>query len=204
LMNIRLGLEVLLDQKLDLLEGRRVGLVASPSSIDHDLRSTVERLHRQPEINLVALFGPEHGLRGDAQAGKHVDTYTDPLTGLPVYSLYGETRTPTAEMLQNLDTIVIDLQDGGVRFYTYLATMTHVMEAAAAHDCAVIVLNRPAPITAATVEGPVLDPAYRSFVGSYPIPVRYGMTIGEMARLVNTHFGIGCDLTVVTMQGWSR
>ncbi|HLV35079.1 MAG TPA: DUF1343 domain-containing protein [Spirillospora sp.] len=203
-MNIRLGLEVLLDQKLDLLEGRRVGLVASPSSIDHDLRSTVERLHRQPEINLVALFGPEHGLRGDAQAGKHVDTYTDPLTGLPVYSLYGETRTPTAEMLQNLDTIVIDLQDGGVRFYTYLATMTHVMEAAAAHDCAVIVLDRPAPINAATVEGPVLDPAYRSFVGPYPIPVRYGMTIGEMARLVNTHFGIGCDLTVVTMQGWSR
>lgn len=203
-MSVELGLENLLADRLDLIAGRRVGLVASPSSIDQALTSTVTRLHQHPRVNLVALFGPEHGLRGEAQAGEPVSTYSDPVTGLPVYSLYGDTQKPTPEMLRGVDVLVFDLQDAGVRFYTYLATLAHVMQAAAEQNLPVIVLDRPAPIGGHKVEGPVLDPAYRSFVGPYPIPIRYGMTIGEIARLFNETFGIGCPLEVVPMSGWKR
>ena len=203
-MSTRLGLEVFLGERLDLVAGKRVALVACPSSVDRRLRSSVELLHKHPAVNLVALFGPEHGLRGQAQAGERISTYIDPVTNLPVHSLYGETYKPTPEMLAGLDAIIIDLQDGGVRFYTYLATVTHIMESAGAVDCPVILLDRPAPITASRVEGPVLDPAFTSFVGPYPVPLRYGMTIGEMANLANAAFGIGCDLTVVPLANWSR
>lgn len=203
-MSVELGLENLLARRLDLIAGRRVGLVASPSSVDQALTSTVTRLHQHPRVNLVALFGPEHGLRGEAQAGEPVSTYSDPVTGLPVYSLYGDTQKPTPEMLRDVDVLVFDLQDAGVRFYTYLATLAHVMQAAAEQSLPVIVLDRPAPIGGHKVEGPVLDPAYRSFVGPYPIPIRYGMTIGEIARLFNEAFGIGCSLEVVPMSGWKR
>lgn len=203
-MTIKLGLEVFLDGQHEAVIDKRVGLVACPSSVDHQLRSTVELLYEHPAINLVALFGPEHGLRGDAQAGNHVGTYVDNLTQLPVHSLYGETHKPTSVMLDNLDTLVIDLQDGGVRFYTYLATITNVMNAASEQDKSLVILDRPAPITAARIEGPILDPEFSSFVGPYPIPIRYGMTIGEISLLINEHFEIGCDLTVVPMENWSR
>ena len=142
-MNVKLGLENLLTQQLDLIIGQRVGLVASTSSVDRDLTSTVTRLHQHPDVKLTALFGPEHGLRGEAQAGESVDTYTDPLTTLPVYSLYGKTHKPTPDMLQGIDVLVFDIQDGGVRFYTYLATLAHVMQAAAEHHLPVIVFDRP-------------------------------------------------------------
>ncbi|MCZ7540949.1 MAG: DUF1343 domain-containing protein [Anaerolineae bacterium] len=203
-MRVRLGLESLLAERLDLIAGRRVGLVASPSSVDQALTSTVTGLHQHPRVNLVALFGPEHGLRGEAQAGEPVSTYSDPVTGLPVYSLYGDTQKPTPEMLRDVDVLIFDLQDAGVRFYTYLATLAYVMQAAAEQRLPLIVLDRPAPIGGHKVEGPLLDPAYRSFVGPYPIPIRYGMTIGEIARLLNETFGIGCPLEVVPMSGWER
>ncbi|MCY4019965.1 MAG: DUF1343 domain-containing protein [Chloroflexi bacterium] len=203
-MTIRLGLEVFLEETAEGLAGKRLGLVACPSSVDRDLRSSVERLHRHPAIDLVALFGPEHGLRGEAQAGVPVAAYTDASTGLPVNSLYGEARRPSPDMLRDLDAIIIDLQDGGVRFYTFLATALYVMEAAAAAGCEVILLDRPAPITGARIEGPLLDADFASFVGPYPMPIRYGMTIGELAQMANTEYGINCDLTVIPMQGWTR
>jgi len=199
-----LGLERLLSEQVDLVAGRRVGLVASTSSVDRALTSTVTRLHQHPAVRLVALFGPEHGLRGEAQAGEPVATYIDRGTGLPVHSLYGDTKKPTPDMLHEVETLLVDLQDGGVRFYTYLATLAYVMQAAAEQDIAVIVLDRPTPIGGHKVEGPVLDPEYASFVGPYPIPIRYGMTLGEVARLFNDEFGIGCALEVVPIAGWAR
>lgn len=202
-MSIKLGVDVFLEAHLDSVSGLRLGLLACPSSVDGDLRGTVERLHWQTEVNLVALFGPEHGIRGEAQAGSPVASAIDPLTGLPVYSLYGETQSPTAEMLGGLDAIIIDLQDAGLRFYTFLATALYLMRAAKETGAAVILLDRPVPISANRVEGPMLDAAYRSFVGPYPLPIRYGMTLGEVARLVNER-DIGCDLTVIAMRGWSR
>ena len=202
-MTTTLGLEVFLEAHLALVAGSRVGLLACPSSVDSQLRSAVERLYRHPDVNLVALFAPEHGIRGDAQAGRPVASAIDPLTTLPVYSLYGETQSPTAEMLSGIDAIIIDLQDAGVRFYTFLATMLYVMAAAKEAGIAVIVLDRPAPIGGHRVEGPLLDSAYTSFVGPYPLPLRYGMTLGEVAGLVNDR-DIGCDLTVIRMRGWSR
>ncbi len=202
-MTTELGLEVFLEAHLDRVAGSRVGLLACPSSVDRQLRGSVERLHRHPAVNLVALFGPEHGIRGDAQAGSPVASAIDPLTGLPVYSLYGERKSPTAEMLADLDIILIDLQDAGVRFYTFLASTLYVMWAAKAAGVAVILLDRPAPISGRHVEGPVLDPAYTSFVGPYPLPIRYGMTIGEAALFVNER-DISCDLTVIPLRGWSR
>ena len=202
-MTTKLGLEVLLESQLDLVAGQRAGLVACPSSVDRHLRSGVELLHEHPDINLVALFGPEHGIRGDAQAGAKVDSGVDPLTGLPVHSLYGKTQRPSPDMLSDLDLVIIDLQDGGVRFYTFVATALYVMEAAREAGIQVVILDRPAPINGDRVEGPVLDPAYSSFVGPAPMPIRYGLTIGELARLRNEQ-DIHCDLTVVPLQDWSR
>ena len=178
-------------------------MLACPSSVDGQLRSSVERLHRNPDVNLVALFGPEHGIRGDAQAGSPVASGINAITGLPFYGLYGETQSPTPEMLRDIDVIVIDLQDAGLRFYTFLATTIYVMEAARDAGIAVIVLDRPAPINGNRVEGPVLDPEYLSFVGPYPLPIRYGMTLGEVAQLINDQ-DIGCQLNVVAMRRWSR
>lgn len=202
-MTTKLGLEVLLESQLDLVAGKRVGLVACPSSVDRDLRGSVERLHEHSAINLVALFGPEHGIRGDAQAGAKVDSTVDPLTQLPVHSLYGKTQRPSPDMLRDLDLIIFDLQDGGVRFYTFVATALYVMQAAREAGISVVVLDRPAPITGTRVEGPMLDPAYHSFVGPAPLPIRYGLTIGELARLRNEQ-DIHCDLTVVPLRNWSR
>ncbi len=201
-MTTRLGLETFLDSSTDLVAGKRVGLVACPSSVDRQLRSSIDRLHRHPAVNLVALYGPEHGIRGDAQAGAKVASGIDPLTKLPVHSLYGQTQKPSADMLRDIDMIIIDLQEAGVRFYTFVATMLHVMEAAARAGISVIILDRPAPINGEVIEGPVLDPAFRSFVGPAPLPVRYGMTIGELARLLNER--VDCDLQVIPMRNWTR
>jgi uncharacterized protein YbbC (DUF1343 family) len=204
-MNTRLGLEVFLDDPAQFVgQSKRVGLVASAASLDHELIHSAERLFRHPAVNLKALFGPEHGLRGAVQAGEKVKTGLDPVYGLPVYSLYGETYRPTADMLRDLDVLIIDLPDGGVRFYTYLSTLAHVMQSAAEQKIPVIVLDRPAPLNGNAVEGPILGMDYTSFVGIYPIPIRYGMTFGEIAGLFNTAFQIGCDLTVVRMQHWRR
>ncbi len=203
-MTTKLGVEVLLESRLDLVAGKRVGLVACPSSVDRHLRGSVELLHEHPQINLVALFGPEHGIRGDAQAGAKVDSAIDPLTQLPVHSLYGHSQRPAPEMLRDLDLIIIDLQDGGVRFYTFVATALYVMQAARDAGIGVVLLDRPAPINGVRVDGPMLDADYSSFVGPAPLPIRYGLTMGELARLLNEQDDVHCDLTVVPLGNWAR
>ncbi len=161
-------------------------------------------MHNDPDVDLTALYGPEHGVRGDAQAGEYVEYYLDEETGLPVYSLYGKTRKPTPEMLEGIDVLLFDIQDVGTRFYTYIYTMAYAMEAAQENDIPFIVLDRPNPLGGHKVEGPVLDPDYASFVGKYPIPLRHGMTVGELAELFNEEFQIDADLKVVKMNGWKR
>ncbi|KZE38795.1 hypothetical protein AV656_07790 [Bhargavaea cecembensis] len=201
---ISLGVDVLLDEQKELIEGKRVGLITNPTGVDKDLSSIVDLLHNDPEVELTALYGPEHGVRGDAQAGQYVEYYIDEVTGLPVYSLYGKTRKPTPEMLENVDVLVFDIQDVGTRFYTYIYTMALAMEAAEEKGIPFIVLDRPNPLGGEKVEGPVLDPKFASFVGQYAIPLRHGMTVGELAKLFNAEFGIGADLTVVEMKKWKR
>lgn len=201
---VKTGLDVLLEDDARLLHGKRVGLITNMTGVDRELRSSVDLLARLPGVELVALFGPEHGVRGDAQAGDHVGDARDAATGLPVYSLYGEHREPSAQMLQGIDVLVFDIQDVGARFYTYPYTLAHALGAAKRAGIAVVVLDRPNPIGGVLVEGPVLEPAQASFIGLYPIPIRHGMTIGELAGLFNTEFGIGAALQVVRMQGWRR
>ncbi|WP_430791318.1 exo-beta-N-acetylmuramidase NamZ family protein [Virgibacillus flavescens] len=204
LKKFKLGVEVLLEEQKDLLEGKRVGLITNPTGVDQELNSIVDLLHNDPDINVTALYGPEHGVRGSAQAGEYVDYYIDETTGLPVYSLYGETRKPTPEMLENVDVLVFDIQDVGTRFYTYIYTMAYAMEAAQENDIEFVVLDRPNPLSGERVDGPVLDPEFASFIGKYPIPLRHGMTVGELAKFFNTEFNIGADLTVVEMNNWKR
>ncbi|MBH9965664.1 exo-beta-N-acetylmuramidase NamZ domain-containing protein [[Bacillus] enclensis] len=199
-----LGVEQLLKEEKDLIEGKKVGLITNPTGVDQELNSIVDILHKDPDVELTALYGPEHGVRGDAQAGQYVDFYIDERTGLPVYSLYGATKKPTPEMLENVEVLLFDIQDVGTRFYTYIYTMAYAMEAAKENDIPIIVLDRPNPLSGSKVEGPVLDMEYSSFVGNYSIPLRHGMTVGELAKLFNTEFDIGADLTVVEMEGWKR
>ncbi|WP_025785403.1 exo-beta-N-acetylmuramidase NamZ domain-containing protein [Sporosarcina sp. D27] len=199
-----LGAEMLMKDEKKLLKGKRVGLITNPTGVDQNLNSVVDLLNNDPDIQLEALYGPEHGVRGDAQAGQYVDYYIDEVTGLPVYSLYGKTRKPTPEMLENIDVLVFDIQDVGTRFYTYIYTMALAMEAAQEKGIPFIVLDRPNPLGGKKVEGPVLDPKFASFVGQYAIPLRHGMTVGELAKLFNKEFDIGADLTVVKMKGWKR
>lgn len=200
----QLGVEKLLNDDIHLISDKNVGLITNPTGVDQELNSIVDRFHEHEDINLVALYGPEHGVRGDAQAGDYVESYTDERTGLPVYSLYGDTRKPSPEMLEDVDVLVFDIQDVGTRFYTYIYTMAYVMEAAAENDIEMVVLDRPNPIGGVDVSGPVLDPDYASFVGLYPIPLRHGMTVGELALFFNKEFDIDADLQVVTMDGWNR
>lgn len=199
-----LGVEVLLNEQKHLIEGKRVGLITNPTGVDQELNSIVDLLHNDPDVELTALYGPEHGVRGSAQAGEYVEYYIDEKTGLPVYSLYGQTKKPTPEMLENVDVLLFDIQDVGTRFYTYIYTMAYAMEAAKENNIPFIVLDRPNPQGGAKVEGPVLDMKYSSFVGNYAIPLRHGMTVGELAKLFNEEYGIGADLTVVEMNGWKR
>jgi len=186
------------------LAGRTIGIVTNRSGVLSDGRSIVDAVRLNPAIEVKALFAPEHGLRGDRDAGAYVPSYTDERTGLPVYSLYGATRHPSAAMLEGIDVLVFDIQDVGARPYTYVSTMAYVMESAKRYGKEIWVLDRPNPIGGVAVEGPVLEPAFSSFVGLYPIPERHGMTVGELALMFNDHFGIGATLRVVHLRGWSR
>jgi uncharacterized protein YbbC (DUF1343 family) len=202
-MSLILGSERLLAS--DRLAGRRVGVVCNPASVDRDLRHIADRLAVHAGARLMAIFGPQHGFRSDVQDNMIETRHAhDEVRRVPVYSLYSETREPTAEMFEDLDVLVIDLQDVGVRIYTYIYTMANCLKAARKHGLKVIVCDRPNPIGGAQVEGMMLVPGNESFVGMFPIPMRHGMTIGELARLFNEHFGIGADLEVVTMERWSR
>ena len=202
-MRVALGSERLLES--GLLAGRRVGIVCNPASIDGEIRHIADRLAADVRVRLAALFGPQHGFRSDVQENMIETGHgRDDVRRVPVYSLYSETREPTAEMLRDLDVLVIDLQDVGTRIYTYIYTMANCLRAARRHGVKVMVCDRPNPIGGVGVEGPMLERGFESFVGLYPIPMRHGMTIGEIARLFNEHFDIAADLEVVTMEGWSR
>ena len=185
------------------LDGRRVGIVCNPASIDGELRHITDRLAAQ--ARLTAIFGPQHGFRSDVQENMIETGHArDAVRRVPVYSLYSETREPTAEMLRDVDLLIVDLQDVGTRIYTYIYTMANCLVAAKKHGIKVIVCDRPNPIGGSAVEGPMLVAGFESFVGLYPLPMRHGMTIGELARLFNEAFGIGADLEVVAMEGWRR
>jgi uncharacterized protein YbbC (DUF1343 family) len=200
---VRSGLEVLVRDGFKPLQGRRVGIVTNHSGRDAAGRSTIDLLHGAKGFSVTALFSPEHGLRGTAD--EKVAGGRDDKTGLPVHSLYGKTNKPTAEMLKDVDLLVFDIQDAGARFYTYITTLALVMEAARESGKEVVVLDRPNPIGGEAVEGPVLEDALRGdFIAYFPIPMRHGMTVGELARLYNADFGIGCRLEVVPMEGWTR
>ncbi len=204
-MSTRLGIDRLLDDRRSLVEGARVGLVCNPASIDGGFRHTADRLAGADGITLTALFGPQHGFRSDLQDNMIETPHTDDARRrVPIYSLYSETREPTAEMLREVDVLVVDLQDVGTRVYTFVYTMANCMRAAARHGVRVVVCDRPNPIGGDEVEGNLLQEAFRSFVGQFPIPLRHGMTIGELARLFNREFGIGADLEVVPLEGWHR
>lgn len=202
---ISTGLEVLLQSKLDLLHGARVGLIAHPASITSRFEHAADLFHDDQRINLTALFGPQHGIRGETQDNMiEWQSFRDNHTGLPAYSLYGETRKPTPEMLADIDTLVFDVQDVGTRVYTFISTMALAMEAARESGKRFIVLDRPNPINGVQIEGSILDPEFRSFVGMFPIPMRHGMTVGELALMFNREFGLNCELEVVKMEGWRR
>ena len=187
------------------LDGLTVGVVANPASVNGELQHIVDRVALQPRVRLGAVFGPQHGFRAGAQDNMIETAHgADEVRRLPVYSLYSETREPTAAMLAGLDALVVDLQDVGARVYTFAYTMANCLRAGRTHGVTVIVCDRPNPIGGTAVEGPVLEPGLESFVGQFPIPMRHGLTIGELARLFNDHFGIGADLEVVRMTGWRR
>jgi uncharacterized protein YbbC (DUF1343 family) len=202
------GIEVLRSEGFRPLAGKRIGLITNPTGIDGERHSTIDILAGAPGVKLAALFGPEHGVRGDQAAGASVASSTDPATGLPAYSLYGRTRKPTEAMLAGIDALVWDIQDIGARSYTFVSTMGLCMEAAAEHHIPFVVLDRPDPVDGIHVEGNRPSSRYRSFVGRYPIPYRYGMTAGELAALLNgermLEGGEACDLKVIPMRGWRR
>jgi uncharacterized protein YbbC (DUF1343 family) len=187
------------------LRGARVGLVCNQASVDHTLRHAADLLRAHKDIQLTALFGPQHGIRGDVQDNMVETAHTvDRATGLPVYSLYSETREPTAEMLENVDILVFDMQDVGCRIYTFIYTLANCMRAASKYCKKVIACDRPNPINGVAVAGTVLDPQFASFVGQFPMATRHGMTVCELARMFREHFGIDCELETVLMEGWSR
>jgi uncharacterized protein YbbC (DUF1343 family) len=211
---VKPGVEVLRERGFSGLEGRRVGLVTNPSGVDRYLKSTIDILFEAPEVNLVALYGPEHGVRGDVYAGDKIADSRDEATGLPVYSLYGSTRKPTPEMLEGIDVMVYDIQDVGARSYTFISTLGLVMEACAAKDIEVMVLDRPNPLGGNKIEGCYVEQPFNSFVSQYRIPYVYGLTVGELAVLINEEGlnrgqkgdqePVKCRLTVVPMEGWTR
>ena len=205
-MRVKLGVERLLSDKLDVIRGRRVGLVCNQASVLPDtFQHAADAFHESADVDLTTLFGPQHGIRGDVQYNMIETPHVrDPRTGLMVYSLYSEVREPTEEMLADVDDIVVDLQDVGCRIYTFIYTMANCMRAAAKFGTRVVVCDRPNPIGGVAVEGNVTETEFTSFVGQFELPTRHGMTIGELARMFNEHFGIGCDLEIIEMQGWSR
>jgi uncharacterized protein YbbC (DUF1343 family) len=196
------GIDVLESQNFQPLAGKRIGLITNQTGIDRTGRTTISLLAHAPGVTLVALFSPEHGIAGTDDAA--ISSSVDPATGLPIYSLYGATKRPTDAMLNGIDALVFDLQDAGVRFYTYITTMGYAMEAAAQHHIAFFVLDRPDPLGGQRVAGPMLDPARTAFTAYFPMPVIPGMTLGEMAQMFNAENRIGCDLHVIEMQNWRR
>lgn len=205
---VQTGIDMLAADGFKLLAGKRVGLITNPTGVTYDLRSTADLLHEAAAVELVALYGPEHGVRGDAHAGDHVQDTLDTKTGVPMHSLYGKNRKPTPEMFSHIDVLVFDIQDIGSRSYTFISTMAVAMEAAAQNGKPFVVLDRPNPLNGVRMEGRPLDLKYKSFVGYLPIPYVHGMTVGELAQMINGEGwlkdGIKCDLTVVPMKGWKR
>ena len=206
--NVKTGIEVLKAHKFKELEGKKIGLVTNPSGVDNNLVSTVDILNDAKNVKLMALYGPEHGVRGNVYAGGKVENTLDEKTGIPVYSLYGKTRKPTEEMLRSIDALVYDIQDNGCRSYTFISTLGMIMEAAAEFDKEVIVLYRPNPLGGEKVEGSLVEDGFISFVSQFKIPYMYGLTVGELALLLNGERmlkdGKQCKLTVVKMEGWRR
>ena len=212
---MRAGIEVLLSDSLHLVRGRRVGLVTNHTGIywtdagqaagaERTVGGTIDALHEASDIELVALYGPEHGIRGLEQAGASIESSIDERTGVPIHSLYGEVRKPTDAMLEGVDVLLFDMQDVGARYYTYVSTMALAMEAAGENGLPFVVLDRPNPIRGDAVQGNVLRSAYSTFVGMYPVPMRHGMTAGELARLYVGEFGLDVELHVVPVDGWRR
>ncbi|HEX7332464.1 MAG TPA: DUF1343 domain-containing protein [Pyrinomonadaceae bacterium] len=203
--HVELGLERLLEEGHSAIRGARIGLICNQASVDHSYHHAADILHNHRDIQLRALFGPQHGIRGDVQDNMiETDHSIDRKTGLPVHSLYSETREPTDAMLQDVDVLVFDMQDVGCRIYTFVYTLANCMRAARRLGKKVVVCDRPNPINGAKIAGNILEPEYASFVGQFPLPTRHGMTVGELARMFNEHFQIGCDLEVIPMRGWQR
>ncbi len=201
---VRPGVEILLEDSVGLVAGRRAGLITNHTGVDREGRSSIDRLAEHDSVRLVALYAPEHGIRGEAGAGEAVAGGRDPKTGVPIHSLYGDTRRPTPESLEGVEVLLFDVQDVGARYYTYVSTMALAMEAAAEQGIPFVVLDRPNPVGGRLVQGNVLDTAFASFVGRYPVPMRHGLTAGELARLVNERHGVGADLSVAPAEGWRR
>ncbi|MBI9072861.1 MAG: DUF1343 domain-containing protein [Melioribacteraceae bacterium] len=205
---VKTGIEVLRDSNFEILKGKRIGLITNATGVDKQLKSTIDILHESAEVNLVALYGPEHGVRGNIEAGDKVGFYTDKKTNLPVYSLYGRTRKPSSEMLENIDVLIYDIQDIGCRSYTFISTMGLAMEAAAENNIEFVVLDRPNPLGGNRIEGNITEDDYISFISQFKIPYVYGLTCGELAKMLNNEKMLKeeaeCKLTVVEMSGWKR
>jgi uncharacterized protein YbbC (DUF1343 family) len=205
---VKIGAEILIEKHLDLIKGKKIGIVTNHTGILPDGRHIVDVLNGIEGVKIVALFGPEHGIRGEVPDGKSISHGVDAKTGIPVFSLYGEVKKPTEEMLKDIDVLIFDIQDVGARFYTYISTMSYCMEACAEMGKKFIVLDRPNPIRGVYVDGPILEPRFKSFVGLHPIPVAHGMTVGELAKMFNDEGwlenGVKADLTVVKMENYSR
>ena len=205
---VRTGLEMLREQNFSALKGKKVGLITNPTGVDRNLNSTIDIFFNTKVFKLAALFGPEHGVRGDYAAGDYVSNFTDKNTGLPVFSIYGKTRKPTKEMLQGIDVLVYDIQDIGSRSYTYISTLGLAMEAAAENNIEFVVLDRPNPLGGLKMEGLITEPGFVSFVSQFPIPYLHGLTVGELALYLNQEGllsgGQKCNLKVIPMKGWKR
>lgn len=198
---VKLGIDNI-HKHINLFEGKKVGLVTNPTGVNSEFKSTIDILNEK--TNLVALYSPEHGIRGEIQAGKKVDNYKDHKTGLTVYSLYGKNKKPSFEILKDIDILCFDIQDVGSRFYTYLYTMAYAMQSCREYDKTFVVFDRPNPLGGEKIEGNLLNSNFKSFIGMYPIPQRYGLTIGETAKLFNEEFKIGCNLVIIKMSNWKR
>jgi uncharacterized protein YbbC (DUF1343 family) len=203
-MPVRFGVDLLIDEQLDLIQGRPAGLISNASGITSDFTKDVHALLCEPGVQLIALLAPEHGFNAAAADGTPVDSGVDSHTSLPIFSLYGAERKPTSEILTGLEVLIFDIQTVGVRFYTYVTTLLYAMQAAAENGIALLVCDRPNPIGGTIIEGPLLAPGFESFIGAGPLPIRHGLTIGELARLFNEAWHVGCELTVVPCRGWRR
>ncbi|MCX5642645.1 MAG: DUF1343 domain-containing protein, partial [Candidatus Omnitrophica bacterium] len=200
--SVKLGVEVLVEKRLDLIKGKKVGLITNRSGTDSRLNSSIDLIYGIPGVKLVALYAPEHGIRGGLMG--EVENETDQKTGIPVFSLYGKTKRPTRQMLKDVEVLLFDIQDIGSRSYTYITTLKYCMEEAAKNQIPVIILDRPNPVNGLLIDGPALNPEFESFIGAGPLAYLHGMTIGEVGRYLNKEMQINCDLEVVLMEGWKR